>query len=251
MNLPNAFCWTKMGDESGEPLSTILYRKELERSLGKGLFMWGIGNPLGQGLWTLVDRINKPIILFSKMKSKAKVIDSLPKKVVIWTSYLDSFGDIMPLPEHVLLTSRGSTSHTLKNKHYALVCHKNKKIGQEDWEKIKVSGFKNINSEKKKIGYSQVTAIIERNGSSHDENTEYQIMFSANLVNPYFIRLIDPVELPKQILIELNRKLAAKEFTTSDWMQWLANLKKELIPNDIRLQTQRQNKLKFLLPPTD
>jgi hypothetical protein len=38
------FVWTRMQDEAGQTLHTIIRRKEAERASGNGEFWWGIGN---------------------------------------------------------------------------------------------------------------------------------------------------------------------------------------------------------------
>jgi hypothetical protein len=48
MNLPETFCWTRYGTESGSPIEAIILRKELERQVA-GVFCWGVGNALGAG----------------------------------------------------------------------------------------------------------------------------------------------------------------------------------------------------------
>jgi hypothetical protein len=40
------FVWTRMQDEAGQTLHTIIRRKEAERASGNGEFWWGIGNSL-------------------------------------------------------------------------------------------------------------------------------------------------------------------------------------------------------------
>ena len=46
MDLPRFFCWTRFGTEAGQPIEQILERKEQERIVNNGLFLWGIGNSL-------------------------------------------------------------------------------------------------------------------------------------------------------------------------------------------------------------
>ena len=46
MNIPNYFCWTKIGTEAGETIESILLRKELERISNNGIFLWGVGNSI-------------------------------------------------------------------------------------------------------------------------------------------------------------------------------------------------------------
>lgn len=217
-----------MGDEAGQPLNNILLRKEMERLLGDGMFMWGIGNALGKSIWSLVEREDAPKVFFSKINTKAKQIDIAPSKVYIWTSYLDKYGDSRPVPDHVLLTSRANAGRQLKRNHFALVCQKRNKIEKENLPPINFSDFKNINSNKGKLGYSQVTAIVERNGNEKHSSKEYPTIFSADLVKPYYVKLINPVELPLETLAELNCLWDSKDVTLSEWNSWLTETKKIL-----------------------
>ena len=225
-----------MGDEAGQPLSNIIIRKEMERKLGKGLFMWGIGNAIGQGIEVLLGRVKNPKVIFSKMKSKAKLIDNSPSKVFLWYSYVDRFGEIIPIPDHIFLTSRALSGRKIKQKHYALVCRKNDEIGQEKWQPIKFSAYKNIDSGKEKVGFSQVSAIVERNGGSNGIDIEYPVMFSAGLVSPYFVTLIHPVELPLKILDELNALLISPGLSCAEWGEWVLSTKKTIVQNVIQLK---------------
>ena len=215
-----------MGDEAGQLLENILVRKELERELGNGLFIWGIGNSLGDTIWKYVSE--KPLlkVFFSKIKSKPKIIDSKPKKVYYWTHYQDRFNKHHKLPEHALVLSRGHTNKALKKKHYALICHKKESIQKEKWEQINFYSLKNIYSKANKIGYSQVTAIVERNSNLSEKTNFYEMIFSADLVKPYFVTLINPIEIKLKNLRELERLLSLKVLNKTEWKHWLLDFKK-------------------------
>ena len=116
LKLPKIFCWSRMGAESGQRLDIILARKELERKAGNGLFIWGVGNSLGNKVWEFVKTVKNPKILFSKIKSNAKSIDYAPESVYSWTSYIDRNGDCYTIPEHALVLSRASTKNSFKKK---------------------------------------------------------------------------------------------------------------------------------------
>ena len=131
--IPERFCWTKMGSESGESLDCILKRKELERKAGKGLFFWGIGNSLGSKISRLTSVEVKPRVLFSRIKTKANKIDIEPEKIYSWSDYMDSSGNMFKIPQGSLVLSRALSKKALKKKHYALVCHKEEPIKKENW----------------------------------------------------------------------------------------------------------------------
>jgi hypothetical protein len=103
---PDCFCWTRFGTESGEAADHILERKEAERTANGGVFIWGIGNPIGPSIRELIRRTPKPEVLFSPIKSLPKPYDVLPPRVGV-SSYGETLdGEIYRLPEHSLVTSR-------------------------------------------------------------------------------------------------------------------------------------------------
>ncbi len=121
--LPHVFCWTKMGTEAGEDLSHIILRKEWERRLGDGRFLWGIGQSLGANADAAAAGGKPLAAVFSPMPSKPKDIDVAPADVVLWNSWVDSAGETRPLPRHAFVTSRATLpSGRRKESHYALVC---------------------------------------------------------------------------------------------------------------------------------
>jgi hypothetical protein len=76
--LPPTFCWTKMGAESGEELTAIVTRKEWERQLGEGTFLWGIGQSLGSVAEKTAGELRRLPAIFSPMPSRPKAIDVTP-----------------------------------------------------------------------------------------------------------------------------------------------------------------------------
>jgi len=191
--LPGSFCWTKMGAESGEQLQLIIRRKEWERSLGNGLFFWGIGQSLG-GNADLAMRAGETLkVFFSPMISKAKAIDSAPDETVVWTAFTDAYGEEHPLPEHALITSRASLpSGRRKEFHYALVCRSPTSLATPGRLSVDPTSICNF-ATNKPLGASQVTAIVrnrcERKAAG---GRTYPISFFAELVQPYFVRLSAP-----------------------------------------------------------
>lgn len=226
-----------MGDEAGQSLENIIIRKDLERELGNGLFVWGIGNSLGKTMWNFVSETKSPKVFFSKMKSKPKKIDKKPKMVYYWTHYLDRLGEYHKLPEHTLVLSRGYTNRTSKKTHFALICQRKEPIYKEKWEQINFYSLKNIYSKKNKLGFSQVTAIVERNLNSYQKSNFYEIIFTADLVEPYFVTLTNPVRVKSNNLKELNSLLSSNELKKEEWKNWLLDFKKnqetiKVIPNN-------------------
>src|ERR1700736_3685919 len=90
--LPRAFCWSRMGDEAGQGIATILLRKDLERRATGGTFVWGIGNALGNAMRGLIAREEHPQVLFSPIRSISAVRDRAPTGVLVWSGYIDEHG---------------------------------------------------------------------------------------------------------------------------------------------------------------
>jgi len=49
---------------------------------------------------------------------------------------------------------------------------------------------------KSDLGYSQVTAVVESREPVASAKLQYEIRFGARLVPPYYVTLVDPVEVP-------------------------------------------------------
>lgn len=192
--LPDAFCWTKMGTESGQQLGTIVRRKEAERQAGEGVFFWGIGGSLGDKAVALGRRVDRPRVLFSTMRSKPKPVDTNPGHVLLWTSMANPEGRLVPLPEHVVVVSRGAEAGAQKAKHYALVCYSPARLELRPQGSFDLAGFRNLGSSSPEVGASQVTAILERQAPTAGARL-YDIHMTAELVMPYFVKLAGPVSL--------------------------------------------------------
>jgi len=221
-DLPAVFCWTKMEAEAGQPLGTIIARKNLERAAGNGLFFWGIGNPLGHRVPELIRRERSPQVFFSIMKSKPKPEDEKAEKVLMWTAYVGLDGRAHQLPDHTIILSRGATKHGQKSKHYALVCHSVTPISNNDRTMLDSSHVRNLGSTTERIGFSQVTAIVEHD-SSKNAGLRYRVAFRANLVSPYFVRLIQP-----RLLSDVDQKAVAqfaKDATPNMWIAFSRRLR--------------------------
>ena len=209
--IPERFCWTKMGAESGEKLGQIMKRKDLERQAGDGLFCWGIGNALGDSILLLASLEGEPQILFSPMPSKAKREDAMPSGVLLWTAYYDQFGNIIPLPDHVIVTSRANSGDMAKSRHFALFCFSKNCLELSGNGNVDVGTIRNL-ATGNPLGASQVTAVVRKSGDGGGR--EYPIAFRASLVPPFYARLAQPVLLTKADMELLNE---AVHGTVHDW----------------------------------
>jgi hypothetical protein len=192
MSLPKYFCWTRFGTEAGETIDQILARKEKERQANGGIFLWGIGNAIGPSMRELVRREKLPQVVFSPIRSKPRVEDVEPAQIVAWTAGRTLDGNFYHLPRWSVVTSR---SKACRRKHYALVCATTQPLQiRENAEGVPIKQLRNLLTERR-IGVSQVTAIVRVDDEHDPSGLAYAIAIRAELVSPYFIELNDPIPL--------------------------------------------------------
>jgi hypothetical protein len=223
--LPSVFCWTKMGTESGEDLSSIILRKEWERRLGNGSFLWGIGQSLGANAELAAAEVPALTAVFSPMPSKPKAIDVEPGEVVLWNSWVDGSGQIRPLPLHTFVTSRAFLpSGRRKDSHYALVCTSSTQLAANGCALTVPSGALRNVSTGKALGASQVTAVVS---FSPDQlpvaGKSYPVSFVVQLEAPFFVRLANPVTLNRRE-IKLASEIA-RQGEIADWADFVSRLR--------------------------
>ncbi|MDO8768474.1 MAG: hypothetical protein Q7K57_07200 [Burkholderiaceae bacterium] len=214
--LPPTFCWTKMGTESGEDLSHIVLRKEWERRLGEGRFLWGIGQSLGTNA-DVAAAGGKPLAaVFSPMPSKPKAIDVTPADVVLWNSWIDTSGNVQPLPRHSFVTSRATLpSGRRKECHYALVCRSSVELGAASTLRVSPLVLRNL-STGKALGASQVTAVVAHSPQESALSARsYPVSFVVELEAPFFVRLANPTLLKRRDI-----DCAAEMVKTGDMDGW-------------------------------
>lgn len=197
-------CWTRMQAEAGQALADIVRRKERERRIASGLFVWGVGNAPATAVAALAKlKIDVPVV-FSTMKSKPKAIDSAPASIVAWTSYVDADGTTRTLPRGCLVTSRGADPGRRKDRHYALMCRADVPLQIANGTPFDHSAFVNVGGAGAPVGASQVTALL-RQVAPFSADPEYEIGFSARLAEGYWTRLVDPVPLASETAAALGR----------------------------------------------
>ncbi|MBF8657670.1 hypothetical protein [Pseudomonas putida] len=224
--IPSTFCWTKMGVESGEGLDLIVRRKEWERQLGDGLFFWGIGQSLGDNARDAAASIDGEMqVLFSPMFSKPKDIDVRPEDIFVWNSWVDGRGNVVPLPKHVLITSRADLpSGRRKSSHYALVCRSDQRLGGGTEIEVTAAHLRNFSSDKP-LGASQVTAVVKNANFALSGNAarKYAVSFTANMEAPYAVQLSDPSLLTPQDLERISEVSARGDL--KDWSALVSRLR--------------------------
>jgi hypothetical protein len=188
--LPPSFCWTKMGTESGEELTAIVTRKEWERQLGQGTFLWGIGQSVGRVADTAAGELRRLPAIFSPMPSRPKEIDVTPGNVSLWTASVTADGTITPLPMHVLVTSRATLpSGKIKLNHYALVCRADAPLTVHLGARVYPEYLTNCGTGKS-LGGSQVTAIVDcKETGSTLTSAGYPVAFIVELAAPFQLKL--------------------------------------------------------------
>jgi hypothetical protein len=196
MALPECFCWTRFGTEAAQSIEQILARKEQERVANDGVFFWGIGNALGPSMNELLRCCREPEVLFSPIKSAARLQDVAPAAVAAWVSGETLAGDEFRLPERSLITSRHNPDAP-RAAHYALVCYSEEPLtarSPRPGEKLSFRSLSNLRTGRP-IGASQVTAVVRRDEGDLSGATVYEVAIRAKLVYPHFIRLRNPVVL--------------------------------------------------------
>ncbi len=188
--LPLAFCWTRFGTEAGESIQSILARKEVERCANDGLFYWGIGNSVAPGMVDLTAADQTPEVLFSPMRSRPRAVDVAPAAVVRWQMAIAD-GAPCRLPNSVRVTSRLGRP-LAKASHYALVCWSPEPLVLADLGWLRFAALRNLRSGNA-VGASQVTAIVSRETAVDGDGSDYRVALRARLVEPYFVRLAEPV----------------------------------------------------------
>jgi hypothetical protein len=193
MNLPESFCWTRFGFEAGQSPTSIVARKERERLLNQGLFLWGIGNAVGAGIEQLVRSSAEPMVLFSPIRCAPRVVDVRPSEVVAWSVAHGIDGAAYTLPPGSLVTSRRDRES--KTTHYALVCFAEDPLTQPlSKAELSFPTLTNLVSGKR-VGASQVTAVVKRTEPESDAGPRYEVAIWARLVEPYFLRLTHPISV--------------------------------------------------------
>jgi len=194
------FCWTKFGTEAGEAAEAICRRKEIERSLNGGVFLWGIGHGIGPSLRRLLELERAPVVLFTPMLTTPKRCDVVPEEVVKWTVGKGLNGSRFDLPAHSVVTSRGKRPPQ-KERHYALVCRSSQSLlTRTGLTSFAASDVVNLLSGRP-VGASQVTSVVRDLGRS--TGGPYAVSMAASLTPPYFVELGDPLHVDSETLPSL------------------------------------------------
>ena len=218
MSLPEIFVWTRFGTEAGQSIEDIIERKERERRENSGVFLWGIGNNIAPSLPALLSSEQKPIVVFSPIKSKPRAVDENPGQVSVWRRATNRFGVHYDLPPASLVSSRYVHG---KSKHFALVCRSDHPLTLSSaCETVDFGCLVNAVSGAD-IGFSQVTAVVKSGGNSTDQERLYNVAMRCELADPFVAVLYDPAvtsdpdEKSLQYAFHSNRQCVAAESVIS------------------------------------
>ena len=188
--LPKIFCWTKMGDDAGEPLPNILGRKEAERRFsGRGEFWWGVGEapgkPMRGRLWKLKQSIENPEAKFTTLYSCSSEKPG-NGTATLWTAYRDQTG-IKLLPPAVIITSKPN-----RKRYYALRCVSRLPLVSQKFDVIDSRKVRNLGSIKFEVDRRQITAIVEQQDTSLGtaDARQYNAVMRADLLD--WVQLCNP-----------------------------------------------------------
>lgn len=190
MPLPRAFCWTRFGAEAGQEFEAIVARKEQERRQNGGVFLWGIGNNVAPSLPSLLERVRRPMLAFSPIKSRAQAHDESPDQIAVWTRATGANGEPFRVPWGSMVTSRYAPG---KTRHYALVCKSQEPLrclASPEW--ISIGALRNVKSGNS-VGASQVTAMVSFDPAREASGAAYPIAFYCELAEPYVLKLEAPL----------------------------------------------------------
>ncbi|QCP52064.1 hypothetical protein FAZ95_22995 [Trinickia violacea] len=217
-HLPPAFCWTKIGSESGETLPTIVLRKEWERRLGGGRFLWGTSQSLGSSARGAAHRIGSLMALFSPASSNVKPADRKREDVLLWNAWIDVSGQVRPLPPHTFITSRKTLpSGRRREHHYALVCSSPTELSIGSRVKAYPEHLRNVCTGKP-LGAAFGTVVVECIGrTSEQTGKRYPIALAVELEAPYFVRLAQPSVLKGRDLAAMHKASREGDFET--WLE--------------------------------
>lgn len=200
MPLPGSFCWTRFGTEAGEEINNIFARKNEERRINEGVFLWGIGNSIGPSIKELIRLVKNPEVVFSPIRSAPRKEDVSPEQVVAWTEAETIWGDAYIQPSGSVVTSRLGRGRK-RISHYALVCASDDALEQNfDADIIFFRKLRNLKTDRP-LAASQVTAVVRHTEDGNSaEGLMYRAVIRTKLVYPYFIRLLAPIPMPTQLV---------------------------------------------------
>ncbi len=230
-HLPPTFCWSRIGSEAGEDLPTIVLRREWERRLGGGRFLWGINQSLGNSAQVAALRTGSLLALFSPAASRSRVADVKREDALVWNAWVDASGQVRPLPPHVFVTSRTRfPSGKLRDHHYALVCASPTELSIGSSLRVQPERLRSVSTGKAPCA-SQGTVVVDRveraapRAGAEFGAAGYPVSFGVELEAPYFVRLAQPTRVKARDMAALHEAVRNGDFDA--WLELTKRLRSE------------------------
>ncbi|WP_321843374.1 hypothetical protein [Paraburkholderia bannensis] len=219
-HLPPTFCWSRIGSETGEDLPTIVLRKEWERRLGGGRFLWGINQSLGTSAQIAALRTGSLLALFSPAASRPRVADIRREDAFVWNAWVDASGQVRQLPQHVFVTSRTRLpSGKLRDHHYALVCASPTELTLGSGLRVQPERLRSVSTAKSPCA-TQGTVVVDRvdradrtpRAGAEFGAKGYPVAFGVELEAPYFVKLVQPTRVKARDMAKLHEAARNADF---------------------------------------
>lgn len=232
-HLPPTFCWTKIGTESGEALPTTVLRKEWERRMGGGRFLWGIGQSLGASAQVAAHRMGSLMALFSPVASRPRANERKPEAGLLWHAWIDAAGQVRQLPLHTIIASRATLpSGRPRLHHHALVCASPTPLSIGTRLSVHPEHLRSVGTGRA-LGIAQGAAVVDCVGRDEPASGKrYPLALSVELEAPYVVRLAQPSVLKARDLAELNKAARDGDFET--YAEHVKRLRNRPCAEDVR-----------------
>ena len=206
----DAFVWSKMGTEAGEPLEYIMHRKEIERQANDGKFVWGIGNSPGNSIVNFMQDTKKPVAIFTETRpnSKTRSIDEEESERV-WRDKL--------LPRYSFVTS-----HPERKEHYALLCECDEDLRTQCHGELHTGEFVHYVTCNPKLPPNSTNMMKKGEGRSCKP---YPIRFVASLYGEGWVTLTDYADISPETIKEVKR--SADDGDIEKWKALINKIKGE------------------------
>ncbi|MFC5431374.1 hypothetical protein ACFPTO_21595 [Paraburkholderia denitrificans] len=245
-HLPPAFCWSRIGAESGEDLATLIVRKEWERRLGGGRFLWGIGRSLGNSAQIAALRTGSLLALFSPAASRSRAPVRKREDALVWNAWVDVNGQVRQLPPHVFVASRATwPSGRAREQHYALVCASPTELSIGSSLKAHPERLRSVSTGKVPSA-SQATVVVDRVEPVGElAGKGYPIALAVELEAPYAVRLTQPTLVKARELAAIHEAVREGDFEA------YAALTQRLRSQSAAQQARGVTRDLFDMPPAD
>ncbi len=173
----------------------MVLRKEWERRLGGGRFLWGV-NHLPATSHGTVGQSRGATALFSPHARKHSRAAKAKSSFVYWNAWVDFSGQLRPLPSHALITSTAVLpSGRAREKYFALVCFSPDQLQIGGTLNLRPGEFRHARSGRV-LSTGTSTAVVDFHGKNDRVGTRtYPVSLAVSLDAPYFIRLAEPSPL--------------------------------------------------------